>query len=225
MSVDTVDNLPGQVMLITRYWRDEADLTYSSLHPPGWCLLGHLEVSHRWEPPLSSQRRYEIHQPPLPFQASVGATEETDEAGQSWAGELWRLSVCKQVWSLQVLVQLMIMHGELDLENMEIQWTTVAREYCQRHFNLDGNYRCSWREIYIWLLYYRQHSGLSWEKWSWQDNIWRKSMKLVNSFAHKINSWSMAQCLNLSYFLYLAVNSFYMAGLMKIRIALLFSVC
>ena len=49
----------------------------------------------------------------------------------------------QQVWSLQVLVQLMIMHGELDLENMEIQWTTVAREYCQRHFNLDGNYRCS----------------------------------------------------------------------------------
>ena len=37
----------------------------------------------------------------------------------------------------------MIMHGELDMENMEIQWTTVAREYCQRHFNLDGNYRCS----------------------------------------------------------------------------------
>ena len=54
-------------MLITRYWRDEAELTYSSLHPPGWCLLGHLEASHRWEPPLSSQRRHEIHQPPLPF--------------------------------------------------------------------------------------------------------------------------------------------------------------
>ena len=35
----------------------------------------------------------------------------------------------------------MIMHGELDMENMEIQWTTVAREYCKRHFNLQGNYR------------------------------------------------------------------------------------
>ena len=119
----------------------------------------------------------------------MGATEETDEAGQSWAGELWRLSVCKQVWSLQVLVQLMIMHGELDMENMEIQWTTVAREYCQRHFNLDGNYRCSWREIYIWLSYHISYSGLSWEKWSWRDNIWGKSMKLVNSFALKLNSW------------------------------------
>ena len=172
-------------MLITRYWRDEADLTYSSLHPPGWCLLAHLEVSHRWGllSPLRGDTRYTTT---TSLQASVGATEETDEAGQSWAGELWRLSVCKQVWSLQVLVQLMIMHGELDMENMEIQWTTVAREYCQRHFNLDGNYRCSWREIYIWLSYYRQHSGLSWEKWSWQDNIWRKSMKLVNSFAQKL---------------------------------------
>ena len=199
MSVDTTETtcLAGDVdheVLEGRGWPH-------LLQPPSSWLVsaGPPRGQSQVRPPLSSQRRYEIHQPPLPSQASVGPTEETDEAGQSWAGELWRLSVCKQVWSLQVLVQLMIMHGELDMENMEIQWTTVAREYCQRHFNLDGNYRCRWREIYIWLSYYRQHSGLSWEKWSWQDNIWRKFMKLVNSFAHKFNRWSMTRCLNLSF--------------------------
>ena len=54
-------------MLITRYWRDEADLTYSSLHPPGWCLLAHLEVSHRWGllSPLRGDTRYTNHHFPL----------------------------------------------------------------------------------------------------------------------------------------------------------------
>ena len=42
---------------------------------------------------------------------------------------------------IEVVVQLLIMYGEMEMENQEIYWATIAQEYCQTHFSMQGNSR------------------------------------------------------------------------------------
>ena len=77
----------------------------------------------------------------------LGTTQETDEARQDWAGEKGSLggkTFPKSVRNSkvdQVVVQLLIMYGEMEMENQEIYWATIAQEYCQTHFSMQGNSR------------------------------------------------------------------------------------
>ena len=92
---------------------------YPSLYPPGWCLLPHLEDTHRFDLARISLILILLHSRRL--WRDVSQFNKLDRIGQ-------------------YLVQLLILFGAGSTEEQEEDWASRLMDYCRRQLSGE-NYR------------------------------------------------------------------------------------